>query len=115
MALLVSRPLHVPRAPVRVHRARLAGVLRGHVMEARGATEEDLRRDESGGAPIGLLGLAPLVLIAAALGTFTALDGPGLAARRGPPAEELAVEQTVLRPGTIELTVRNDGPDAVTI
>jgi zinc transporter ZupT len=29
--------------------------------------------------------------------------------------EELAVERTVLEPGVIELTVRNDGPDPVTI
>jgi zinc transporter ZupT len=43
------------------------------------------------------------------------LDGPGLAERRGPPAEELAIERTKLTPGVIELTVRNDGPDAVTI
>ena len=46
---------------------------------------------------------------------FAALGGPGLDERRGPPAEELAVEKTVLEPGVIELTVRNDGPDAVTI
>ena len=31
------------------------------------------------------------------------------------PVEELAVERTRLTPGVIELTVRNDGPDAVTI
>jgi ZIP family zinc transporter len=68
-----------------------------------------------GALPNWLLGLIPLVLIAAALGTFAALDGPGLGERRGPPAEELVVEQTKLTPGVIELTVRNDGPDAVTI
>ena len=50
-----------------------------------------------------------------AVGLFVALGGPGLGDRRGPPAEELAVERTVLHPGEIELTVRNDGPDAVTI
>jgi zinc transporter ZupT len=66
-------------------------------------------------APSWLLGLAPLVLIVVAIGVFAALDGPGLGERRGPPVEELAVERTVLKPGTIELTVRNDGPDAVTI
>ena len=54
-------------------------------------------------------------LIVAAVGAFAALGGPGLGDRRGPPAEELAVEKTVLEPGTIELTVRNDGPDAVSI
>jgi zinc transporter, ZIP family len=81
-------------------------------MEGRAATERDLR---AGGAPAWLLGLVPLLLIVAAIGFFAALDGPGLGERRGPPAEELAVEKTVLQPGTIELTVRNDGPDAVRI
>jgi zinc transporter, ZIP family len=65
--------------------------------------------------PTWLLGLGPLLLILIALGAFAALGGPGLGERRGPPAEELVVERTVLKPGTIALTVRNDGPDAVTI
>src|SRR5262249_15585459 len=52
---------------------------------------------------------------AAAAAAFAALGGPGLGERRGPPVEELSVERTVLHPGTIALTVRNDGPDAVTI
>ena len=64
-------------------------------------------------APAWLLGLVPLLLIAVAVGAFAALGGPGLGERRGPPAEELAVERTVLRPGTIEVTVRNTGPDPV--
>jgi zinc transporter ZupT len=71
--------------------------------------------DHGSRVPSWLLGLAPLVLIVVALGAFAALDGPGLGDRRGPPAEELAVERTVLEPGVIELTVRNDGPDAVTV
>jgi ZIP family zinc transporter len=82
------------------------------MMEGRAATDHDLR---AGGLPAWLLGLVPLLLIVAAIGVFAALDGPGLGERRGPPAEELAVERTVLQPGTIELTVRNDGPDAVSI
>jgi ZIP family zinc transporter len=65
--------------------------------------------------PAWVLGLVPLLLILAAIGAFAALDGPGLGERRGVPAEELAVEKTVLEPGVIELTVRNDGPDAVRI
>jgi zinc transporter, ZIP family len=81
-------------------------------MEGRAATAEELR---SGRFPAWLLGLAPLVLIMLAIGAFAVLDGPGLGERRGPPAEELAVERTTLTPGVIELTVRNDGPDAVTI
>jgi zinc transporter, ZIP family len=81
-------------------------------VEGRAATVEEVR---SGRLPAWLLGLIPLLLIVAAIGAFAALDGPGLGDRRGPPAEELAIEQTVLRPDVIELTVRNDGPDAVTI
>jgi ZIP family zinc transporter len=84
-------------------------------MEGRAASDRDLRADRSGRLPAWLLGAVPLLLIVAAVGAFAALGGPGLGERRGPPAEELAVENTVLRPGTIELTLRNDGPDAVAI
>jgi zinc transporter, ZIP family len=84
-------------------------------MEARGATGEELGAERTARLPAWLLGLVPLVLVVAAAVAFLALDGPGLGERRGPPAEELVVERTVLRPGVIELTVRNDGPDAVTI
>lgn len=79
-------------------------------MEARAATAGGVR-----GMPSWLLGLLPLLLIVAAVGAFVALDGPGLGERRGPPAEELAVERTKLTPGVIELTVRNDGPDEVSV
>jgi zinc transporter ZupT len=78
-------------------------------MEARAATP----RPPLSGAPPWLLGLLPLALIAAAVGLFALLGAPGLDERSGPPVEELAIERTVLRPGEIELTVRNDGPDAV--
>ena len=64
---------------------------------------------------VALTGLAPLALIAALIAAFAVLGGPGLGERNGPPVEELVVERTVLKPGTIELTVRNDGPDAVRI
>jgi ZIP family zinc transporter len=65
--------------------------------------------------PLWLLGLLPLLLLGAGILAFVALGAPGLAERKGPPIEELAVERTVLRPGTIEVTVRNDGPDPVRI
>lgn len=80
-------------------------------MEARSATG----LGALGGAPPWLLGLLPLLLIAAAVSLFALLDGPGLGERSGPPVEELAVENTVLRPGEIELTLRNDGPDPVEV
>jgi len=65
--------------------------------------------------PAWALGLVPLALIAAAIGAFALLGGPGLGERTGPPVEEVAVERTVLRPGEIELTLRNDGPDPVEV
>jgi ZIP family zinc transporter len=74
-----------------------------------------LARTRLAAMPAWVLGLVPLLLIAAAAATFAALGAPGLGDRVGPPAEELAVERTVLEPGAIELTLRNDGPDAVRI
>jgi zinc transporter ZupT len=83
-------------------------------MEGRAATDHDVAV-AGHRLPAWLLGLLPLALIGAAIGVFVALGGPGLAARNGPPVEDLAVERTVLKPGLIELTVRNDGPDPVSI
>ncbi|HEY6551502.1 MAG TPA: ZIP family metal transporter [Solirubrobacterales bacterium] len=68
-----------------------------------------------GRLPAWLLGLLPLALIAAAIGAFALLGGPGLGERSGPPVEEVVVERTALRPGEIELTLRNDGPDPVEV
>jgi zinc transporter, ZIP family len=68
-----------------------------------------------GRLPAWALALIPLALIAAAIGAFALLGGPGLGERTGPPVEEVAVERTVLRPGEIELTLRNDGPDPVEV
>jgi len=80
-------------------------------VEARAATPQGaLNR-----VPSWLLGLAPLLLIAAAIGLFAALGGPGLGERSGPPVEDVAIESTALRPGEIELALRNDGPDPVEI
>jgi zinc transporter, ZIP family len=82
-------------------------------MEGRSAVEPVRGRTAS--APTWLLGLVPLALIALAVALFAALDGPGLGDRSGPPVEDVTVERTVLKPGSIELTVRNDGPDEVHI
>jgi ZIP family zinc transporter len=70
---------------------------------------------ERGRAPAWALAAIPLALIALAILALALLDGPGLGERTGPPVEELAVERTVLRPGEIELVVRNTGPDPVTV
>jgi len=80
-------------------------------MEANARAEGGL----GGGLPAWALGLIPLALIAAAVGAFALLGGPGLGERSGPPVEEVSVESTVLRPGEIELTLRNDGPDPVEV
>ncbi|HEY5942474.1 MAG TPA: ZIP family metal transporter [Solirubrobacterales bacterium] len=72
-------------------------------------------RGPGAGLPSWALGLIPLALIAALIGGFALLGGPGLGERTGPPVEEVAIEQTVLRPGEIELTLRNDGPDPVEV
>jgi ZIP family zinc transporter len=68
-----------------------------------------------GGLPAWALGAIPLALIAVTIGSFALLGGPGLGERTGPPVEEVAVERTVLHPGEIELTLRNDGPDPVEV
>jgi zinc transporter, ZIP family len=81
-------------------------------MEARATTE---RPPFAARAPAWALGLIPLSLIAGAAVLLALLGAPGLGDRSGPPVEELAIERTVLRPGEIELTVRNDGPDAVDV
>jgi zinc transporter, ZIP family len=80
-------------------------------MEAAARAE----RAGGGGLPAWALGLLPLALIAVAIGGFALLGGPGLGERTGPPVEEVAVERTLLRPGEIELTLRNDGPDPVEV
>ncbi len=84
-------------------------------MEAANPTADTAREPARHGTPSWVLGLVPLLLIIAAVGLFSALGGPGLGERTGPPAEELAIERTKLVPGAIELTVRNDGPDAVSV
>ena len=80
-------------------------------MEAGQATAE---RGTQRRMPAWLAGLLPLALLAIAIGLFVGLGAPGLE-RNGIPVEELSVERTTLRPGEIELVVRNDGPDAVAI
>jgi zinc transporter, ZIP family len=74
------------------------------------------RMDPSRGrVPAWALGAIPLVLIVGALAALLAFGGDTLGERLGPPVEEIAVERTVLRPGEIELTVRNTGPDPVVV
>lgn len=71
-------------------------------------------RDGPQGPPQWALAAVPILLVATLAVFLLAFDVPGLE-RRGPPIEAVAVERTELRPGVIELRVRNDGPDAVTL
>jgi ZIP family zinc transporter len=75
-------------------------------MEATTATRRPL--------PGWVAALVPLVLLGALIAVFIAFDAPGLE-RNGIPVEDVAVERTELHPGQIELTLQNDGPDAVRI
>ncbi len=68
-----------------------------------------------GRVPVWALGLAVVIVIGAALAALASFGGASLPERTGPPAEELAVERTVLSAGTIELTLRNTGPDPVQV
>ncbi|WP_107655894.1 ZIP family metal transporter [Nocardia suismassiliense] len=62
-----------------------------------------------------LLGLVSVALLAIALAGLAVLGGRSLPERTGPPVEEIAVEQTRLEPGSIDLTLRNTGPDPVSV
>jgi zinc transporter ZupT len=61
------------------------------------------------------LGVAVVLVVGISLAALASFGGASLPERTGPPIEELAVERTVLSPGTIELTVRNTGPDPVQV
>jgi len=63
--------------------------------------------------PVWALALAVVLVVGAALGGLALFGAGTLPERAGPPAEQLTVERTVLSPGTIELHVRNPGPDPV--
>lgn len=58
--------------------------------------------------------LVPLALVALLVGLFLAFNPIG-SLREVPPAEALAVERTILHEDSVELRVRNDGPDEVTV
>ena len=57
---------------------------------------------------------APVLLIALLVLAFVRMDPIG-SLREVPPVEALAIERTVLTEGHIELGIRNDGPDEVSI
>ena len=64
--------------------------------------------------PQWLVAIGPVLLIVAALWAFIAIDPIG-ELREVPPVEAVAFERVELSPGVIEMRVRNDGPDPVTV
>jgi zinc transporter, ZIP family len=64
--------------------------------------------------PWWISAFGPLVLIAVLLALFVVFDPIG-GLREVPSVEAVAIERTVLEPGSVEMQVRNDGPDPVTI
>ena len=73
------------------------------------------RPSVTGRIPVWSLVLTTLAVIAVVLAALAAFGGALLPDRSGPPIEELSVERTTLAPGSIEITVRNAGPDPVQI
>ncbi|HYI44211.1 MAG TPA: ZIP family metal transporter [Actinomycetota bacterium] len=63
--------------------------------------------------PVWLGAIAPVLLVAALLLVFVSLDPLG-GLRPVPPVETVAFERVKLEPGSIEMQIRNDGPDPVT-
>ena len=64
--------------------------------------------------PTWLGAIAPLVLIGGLIAAFIAFDPIG-ELRSVPPVESLSFERTTLEPDSVELVLRNDGPDEVSI
>ncbi len=62
-----------------------------------------------------LLAVVPLLLLAGVLAWVSRSDLDRTLRGDAPPIEELAIQGVVLEPGTIELSVLNDGPDPVTV
>ncbi|HCM28834.1 MAG TPA: metal transporter [Treponema sp.] len=62
-----------------------------------------------------ILFLIPLALLSLVIALFVATDGAGLDAVPPAPVENLDFIRTTLRPGFIELQVRNTGPDSLKI
>jgi zinc transporter ZupT len=74
-----------------------------------------VERPDRSPAWMWIIGALPLVLLAGLL-AFVMRGGPGDTLKgNAPPVENLAITQVRLQPGTIELSVLNDGPDEVTI
>lgn len=68
----------------------------------------------AGASTLALL-FVPLLLLAGVIALFLATNGAGLNVKPAAPIETLQFERTILRPGTIELQLRNTSPQALTV
>ncbi len=59
--------------------------------------------------------LVPIVLLAGVIALFVLTDGAGLKVEPAAPIETVQFERTILRPGAIELHLRNTSPQDLTI
>ncbi len=59
--------------------------------------------------------LIPVVAVAVLVATLAVMDPAAYFASGAPPVEEMAFEAVTLKPGVIELVVRNAGPDPITV
>ena len=84
-------------------------------MEARGEAVEPRAGGLLGSVPGWVLGVGAATVIAAVLVALAIAGGDSLPERRGPPVEQLAVESVELSPNRIELSLRNTGPDRVSV
>ena len=64
--------------------------------------------------PTWLAAVVPIAVIGVLIGVFVAFN-PIRSLRSTPPVEAIAFERVVFREGTIEVHIRNDGPDPVTV
>jgi zinc transporter, ZIP family len=62
---------------------------------------------------VGLF-ILPIVLLIGVIALFLATRGAGLNIEPAAPIESLTFDRTILRPGEIELRIRNTGPEAIT-
>ena len=116
-----TRPVHVPRAPVRVRRARLDGLLRGRGLAADGSTSSG---DRGAPAPRStaparwrLWALVPIVLLVAVVSLFAARGGSllELVGENPPPADAFDVRRVEFSPGEIRIRVTNPQREDLTI
>ncbi|MCK6626649.1 MAG: metal transporter [Anaerolineae bacterium] len=73
-----------------------------------------LEKQSSFGLVTAFLLILPLILLGGVIALFLRTGG-GLDLAAPAPVEALTVERTILKPGSIELVVRNSGPEALTI